>query len=157
MSYPALCRGNPATGDAIPGPRLKVLSTIVGGESRDSGDGDQALGRSKAHGRRDQKQVRALTWSKGHSPWPGMWEPMVRATVGKAGTTTGPAASAGDSHCLPGFQQLNCSLVCSSYVSNWASSWEVPAPAKRERPEPLRVLSRLPGPVQVCVHPWALS
>lgn len=44
MSYLALCRGNPATGIAIPGPWLKVLSTIVGGKSRDSGDGDQSPG-----------------------------------------------------------------------------------------------------------------
>lgn len=46
MSYLALCRGNPATGGAIPGPRLKVLSTTVGGKSRDSGDGDQSPGQA---------------------------------------------------------------------------------------------------------------
>lgn len=39
-----LCRGNPARGDAIPGPTLKVLSTVVGGKSRDSGDGYQSPG-----------------------------------------------------------------------------------------------------------------
>lgn len=155
MSYLALCRGSPATGDAIPGLRLKVLSTIVAGRSGDSRDGDEALGRSKAHGRRDQKQVRALTWKKGHSPWWGMWESDGEGHRWKARTTAGPAAWAGDSHCLPGFQKLCCSTVSSSYFSKRASSWKAPTLAKGECPEPLRVPSRLSGPVQVCVHPWA--
>lgn len=35
----------------------------------------RALGRSIVHGRRDQKQMRALTWRRGRSFRWGMWEP----------------------------------------------------------------------------------
>lgn len=156
MSYLALCRGSPATGDAIPGLRLKVLSTIVGERSGDSRDGDQALDRSKAHGRRDQKQVRALTWRKGHSPSWGMWEPDGEGHRWEGKDYRWACSLGRGSHCLPGFQKLCGSTVSSSYFGKRALSWEAP-PLPGESAQSLsgsrpgcQVQSRcvsIPGPV----------